>query len=235
MKNKSIAIIQPNYIPWKGYFDIINSVDEFFILDVVQYTRRDWRNRNRIKTQHGVKWLTIPVDVKGRFHEKIKDVKISDKDWGIRHWATISANYAKTPYFRMIGPRLKDLYLKNSETYLSRINYSFIKCINSILGITTRISWCDYYDENREATLNLMDICKQAKATIYVSGPTAKNYFDENRLLKENIRVEWFDYSGYQPYDQPYPPFDHHVSILDLIFCMGPDAFKYMKSFPKIQ
>src|SRR6056297_2335313 len=108
MVEKKVAIIQSSYIPWKGYFDIINSVDEFIIYDNVQYTRRDWRNRNLIKTPNGLKWLTIPVAVKGRYYQAIRDTKVSDKDWPNIHWKSIKHHYSKAPCFNYYAERLED-------------------------------------------------------------------------------------------------------------------------------
>ena len=99
MKIKKVAIIQSNYVPWKGYFDIINKVDEFILYDDVQYTRRDWRNRNKIKTPNGLHWLTIPVEVKGKYNQKIKDTIISEFNWTKKHWNAIKFNYANSKYF----------------------------------------------------------------------------------------------------------------------------------------
>ncbi len=99
---KRVAVVQSNYIPWKGYFDLIAAVDEFILFDDVQYTRRDWRNRNLIKTPQGLKWLTIPVEVKGKFHQKICDTRISEADWGHRHWDILRQKYWRAPFFGML-------------------------------------------------------------------------------------------------------------------------------------
>ena len=107
---KKIAIVQSNYIPWKGYFDLINSVDEFILFDDMQYTKRDWRNRNLIKTQSGLRWLTIPVLVSGKFHQKINETKISDMDWSTEHWKTICCNYARAKYFRDYKDYFEEIY-----------------------------------------------------------------------------------------------------------------------------
>ena len=137
--DKKVAIVQSNYIPWKGYFDLIHEVDEFILFDDVQYTRRDWRNRNRIKTPHGLLWLTIPVWVKGRYHQKIRETVISDSEWSRKHWKTIVQNYARAPYFSRYSDVFEDLYCTNSEKYLSRINYRFIKELCDLLGIATKL------------------------------------------------------------------------------------------------
>src|SRR6266542_1166967 len=138
---KKVAILQSSYIPWKGYFDLINLVDEFILFDDMQYTRRDWRNRNIIKTPKGPIWLTIPVEVKGKYYQKIKDTIISDPNWGKTHWATVVHNYSKARYFAMYREVFENLYLNSEEKFLSRVNYLFLSAICEILGIKTKISW----------------------------------------------------------------------------------------------
>jgi hypothetical protein len=229
--DKKVAIVQSNYIPWKGYFDLINSADEFILLDDLQYTRRDWRNRNLIKSLHGLIWLTIPVQVKGKSHQKIKDTVVSDPKWNQRHWKAIIHNYSKADYFRDLKELFEALYLCTNDKYLSEINYRFITAICKILGISTKISWSMDYDLTEEKTARLISLCKQAGATEYVSGPTGKNYLDEDLFRSEHIKLSYIDYSGYPEYGQLYPPFEHRVSIIDLIFNLGPDATSYMKSF----
>lgn len=228
---KKIAILQSNYIPWKGYFDLINMVDEFVLYDDVQYTRRDWRNRNKIKTPSGLIWLTIPVEVKGKYFQKINETRISEKDWAKKHWRTISLNYAKARYFREYKEIFEELYLSCDEEYLSLINYRFITAINQVLGITTKIRWSSEFTLLDGKNERLIGICKECKANVYLSGPAAKDYIDESLFEKEGIKVEWMDYSGYPEYNQLYPPFEHGVSIIDLIFNEGPNATKFMKSF----
>ena len=228
---KKIAILQSNYIPWKGYFDLINSVDEFVIYDDMQYTKRDWRNRNKIKTPQGLKWLSIPVEVKGKYFQTIKDTKISEKDWNKKHWNILKQNYSKSKYFNDWKDYFEELYLNCNQENLSQINYTFIVAINKILGIKTKIRWSSEFNLVDGQTEKLLNICQECDADIYLSGPAAKKYFDENIANKKNIKVEWIDYSNYPEYQQLYPPFEHGVSILDLIFNEGPNAIKLMKSF----
>lgn len=228
---KKVAIVQSNYIPWKGYFDLINSVDEFILFDDMQYTRRDWRNRNKIKTAKGLIWLTIPVQVKGKYYQKIKDTEISDMEWGRQHWKTITFNYNRARYFQDYKHIFEPLYLSCQEKYLSRINYLFIVNICKILGINTKISWSMDYNIVEGKTERLISLCKQAQATEYISGPAAKNYINEDLFKQENIKLSYIDYSNYPEYHQLYPPFEHGVSVIDLIFNEGENAKKYMKSF----
>lgn len=232
---KKIAILQSNYIPWKGYFDIINMVDEFIFYDTEQYTKRDWRNRNKIKTSNGLIWLTIPVQVKGKFHQTIDETIVSDNTWRKKHWNSITANYSKAKYFDEYKNEFQNLYLDSKEDSLSQINYNFIKKINKILGIKTKLSWSSSFNPKGEKSDKLLDICKKTEAVEYLSGPAAKGYLDTSLFLKNSIQVSWMDYSNYPEYNQLFPPLEHGVSIIDLIFNEGPNAYKFLKSFQKTE
>jgi len=227
---KRVAILQSNYIPWKGYFDLIAAVDEFILFDDMQYTRRDWRNRNKIKTTAGLKWLTIPVEVKGKYFQIIKDTLISDPQWAKNHWDSIRHAYAKAPFFKHFREPFEKLYLSESmPNRLSEINYRFITAICDILEINTKISWSMDYGVIEGKTERLLDLCKKAGGTEYWSGPAAKDYFDSELAKKENVKVVWMDYSGYPEYHQLFGEFEHGVTVLDLIFNVGSDARRYMK------
>ena len=229
--NKRVAIVQSNYIPWKGYFDLINSVDEFILFDDMQYTRRDWRNRNKIKTPQGSLWLTIPVQVKGKYYQKIRETEISDAQWSEQHWKTIVHNYAQAKYFQEYRGVFEELYGGTRESLLGQVNYRFLNTICQLLDIQTRISWSMEYHLIDGKTERLVDLCQQAGATEYLSGPSAKGYIDEMLFEQAGIALRFSDYSGYLEYEQLFPPFDHYVSIIDLIFNTGSDARHYMKSF----
>ena len=227
---KRVAIIQSNYIPWKGYFNIIKCVDHFVLLDDVQYTRRDWRNRNLIKAKAGLKWLTIPVAVKNNYHIKIEDVQTAGSDWRRDHWNQVKDAYSASQYFKEIAPFFEEIYLQNKELNLSKINHSFIKQIVSILKIDTPITWSrEFTDTPTGKTERLVRICKKLNATEYISGMAAKEYLEVDLFDKENIKVVWADYSGYQPYSQLYPPFEHRVSILDMLFNEGIQSAHLLK------
>lgn len=231
MKKKTIAILQSNYIPWKGYFDLINMVDEFILYDDMQYTRRDWRNRNKVIIGDSVQWLTIPVKAKGKFFQKISEVKVNDHEWAKNHWRTLVGYYSKSDHFKEYRDIFEDLYLNNHEEYLSKINYKFILAINEILGITTKIRWSNEFELVDGKTERLLGICKDCNATEYISGPAAKGYFDEQMSAREGIKVRWMDYSNYPEYNQLGSTFEHGVTVLDLIFNEGNNAMEYMKSF----
>ncbi len=227
---KSVAIIQSNYIPWKGYFDIINSVDEFVLYDDMQYTKRDWRNRNKIVTKNGLLWLTIPVLVKGKFYQKIKDTYIVDNSWRKKHWNSLVLNYGKSKGFKLYGELFKSLYLDQEEMNLSEVNYSFIILICNILNIHTKISRSDNYEFEGVKTKPLVEICRACNADVYISGPSAKSYLDETLFEENGLQIEWMNYEGYREYKQINTQFNHYVSILDLIFNEGEHARNYMLS-----
>jgi hypothetical protein len=226
---KKVAILQSNYIPWKGYFDMIAAVDEFILYDDMQYTRRDWRNRNQIKTPQGVQWLTIPVQVKGKYDQKIKDTLIDGSDWATAHWKTLVQNYRRAPHFLEVAQWLEPLYLSESYTNISQLNRRFIEVICHYLGIKTIISNSWDYNLLDGKTERLADLCMQAGGTEYISGPSAKDYVDESVFNNINIQLTWFDYAGYPEYPQLWAEFTHGVTILDLLFNCGKDAPKYMR------
>ena len=225
---KKIFICQSNYIPWRGYFDAINSVDEFIVYDQAQYTKNDWRNRNKIRTAEGELWLTIPVAVKNRLYQKINEVKISNPNWAIKHWKSIENNYSKSPFFKLYSQDFKNLYLNETYTYLTEVNYSFLKLICAILNIKTKITYSlNFPLEGEDKTERIINICKNVNATDYYSGPSAEAYLKKIRFDEENIKLHYFDYSNYKPYSQLHEPFINNLSILDLLFNEGPNSQKY--------
>jgi len=235
VNKKKVAIVQSNYIPWKGYFDMIAAVDEFILYDVVQYTKNDWRNRNKLKTPTGVNWLTIPVHHSGRFGQKICDTEISDPRWSVKHWQTIKTLYGRAPFFDEYRAFLEDLYIQSSTiTHLSQINTLFIVNICLELEIRTKISLAMNYMISGNKNEVLINILKQCNGTEYISGPSAKAYIDEKLFMENGINVQWMDYNGYREYEQLYPPFEHGVSIVDMLVHLGAEGTKkFMKCIKK--
>ncbi len=227
---KKVAISQSNYIPWKGYFDLIKRVDEFVIYDEMQYTKNDWRNRNQIKYEGGLKWLTIPVKTTGRFKQKINETFALDNQWRQSHWDSIKQSYRKAPFFKNYEPLFKELYLGSSEQNLSQINIRFLKEILSLLEIDTKISYSKDFKLKEDRIERLIHICHELKADIYLSSSTAKNYVSEESFKGSGIQVEWLYFRDYPKYEQLYGVFTHHVSILDLIFHEGPNAKTFIES-----
>jgi hypothetical protein len=226
---KRVAIVQSNYVPWRGYFDLIASVDEFVLLDDVQYTRRDWRNRNRIKTEQGTRWLTIPVEVSGRYTQNIDETRIAEPGWAEQHWSIVRQSYREAPGFETEGPFVERLYDRAPGPLLSDVNRHFLAAICERLGILTPLTRSQDYAAEGVKTERLLDICGKSAAATYVSGPSARDYFDEDAFAAQGIEVEWFEYGPYSYYDQVHPPFEPQVSILDTLLCTGQAAAEHVK------
>ena len=227
---KNVIITQSNYIPWKGYFDAISISDEFVVYDDMQYTKRDWRNRNLIKTQQGLKWLTIPVEVKGNFFQKINETKIADKNWNKQHWDILKQSYSKSKKYSETKDFVENLYRSISFDYLTDVNVHFITEICAYLKIDINLRMSSDFILNEERSQRLLDICLELNATDYYSGPAAKAYMDETIFEDAKIGVHYLDYSNYVEYEQLNPPFEHGVSILDLIFNEGEGSYKFLKN-----
>jgi hypothetical protein len=217
------GVIQSNYIPWKGYFDIMHDVDVFVFYDDVQFTKNDWRNRNLIKTPAGRQWLSIPV---GKAQDRlIHEVAIPDTPWACQHWAQLQAHYAAAPYFATYAPMLEEVYLARAWTNLSELNQHLIcRIARDCLGITTEVRDSREFGAVGHKQERLIDLLAKVGADAYVSGPTARDYIDEARFDRAGIEIMWKDYGGYPEYPQFHPPFTHQVTILDLLFHQGPSA-----------
>src|SRR5262245_32739457 len=229
---KSIAILQSNYIPWKGYFDIIGSVDEFLIFDDVQYTRRDWRNRNRIVQNGKLLWLTIPVAAKGAFEAPINAMRINDRSWARKHWASIRHAYAKTAHFGDIAPELEPAYARAADLgLLTEVNELLLRTLSGMLGLAPTFQRTEQIPRRADdATGRLVEICLARGARTYLSGPAAKAYIDQAQFDAAGITVAYANYSGYPAYEQGMQPFEHGVSMLDVLFRFGRAACFHLKT-----
>lgn len=227
-----VAVLQSNYIPWKGYFDIIHDVDLFVFYDDVQYTKNDWRNRNKIKTQNGSAWLTIPTGTD--LDRLICEVSLPDSRWQKNHYKTLVQYYSKAPFFRQYQPLLEEVYLARQWRSLSDLNQYLIKSIaHDCLGMTTEFADSRHYSATGKCLDRLLDVLKKCGATHYLSGPAAQDYIDASAFAVAGIELSYIDYSSYPEYPQFYPPFDHNVSILDLLLHTGPDAPDYIWGWRK--
>ena len=216
-----IAIIQSSYLAWKGYFDIIDDVDHFVLLDDVQYSRRDWRARNRISTAQGEKWLSIPLWNKGRYDWKICEMETKDDAWRRSHYDSLKQAYGRQPFWKNYD--VGDLY-KYAPSLLSEINWMFMERICLWLGIRTQFSWSMPLNIEGVKTDRLLKICQHYKADCYLSGPSAKGYLDVDKLARHGIRTEWKEYDY-----EPYPGMKtHYVSVLDMLYKVGWDR-RYWK------
>ena len=230
---KRVAIVQSNYIPWKGYFDLIAAVDEFILYDDMQFTRRDWRNRNQVKTPQGVQWITVPVKSRGKYLQLIRETEIEGDAWARSHWKTFTANYARAACFDEVAAIFEPLYLGRRYLLLSELNRTLIDATCAYLGVRTRVSASSDYELIEGRSERLAHLCAQAGGTEYVSGPAARGYIDEAAFRERGIALTWFDYAGYPAYPQLWGPFEHGVTILDLLFNCGRDAPRYMKGVPQ--
>jgi hypothetical protein len=218
-----VAIVQSCYLPWKGYFDLIRSVDHFILLDDVQYSRGDWRNRNRIKTAAGLKWLTIPLRHSGTFPALIHDMRISDPDWTRSHYSQLEQAYRECAGWPMLREWLQGNLLAPCEESLSEVNERLTRSLCALLGIGTTITRSEAYGVRCEnPTERVVRLCTAVGATSYLSGPSARAYIETGRFGEAGIALQFFDYSGYPEYPQPHGSFEHAVSILDAIAGLGP-------------
>lgn len=232
------VVIQSNYIPWKGYFDLLAHADTVVFLDSVQSTKNDWRNRNLIKTQSGKTWLTLPIKHSSTL--RIREVEIAMRGWHRKHYRTLSQAYARAPFADSMLPRIEAWYVHASElASLSQVNRVFIRGICDLLDVVPQFVEVESILDDQEhdaltPTDRLVEICKRVGATSYLSGPGARAYLDVGAFTAESIRTEWFHYDGYPQYLQLHGDFDHAVSILDLLLMTGPDARNHaIRSNPK--
>jgi hypothetical protein len=226
-KDRRAAILQSCYIPWKGYFDIIATVDVFVVYDDVKYSKNHWHNRNLIKTQHGLKWLTVPVSHGGV--DSIDSTRIA-RPFAHKHWRSIAQSYARAPFFRKYSEQLEHCFkLAGSLESLSAVNVLFLKALCGELGIRTEIISSRDIEARGTATERLLKIVRGAGADRYLSGPSARAYFDEEVFKAAGVTPEWMDYHGYPEYEQLHGGFEHAVSVLDLLFNTGPHARRYLR------
>jgi hypothetical protein len=221
------VILQPSYIPWRGYFHQIHRADVFVFYDDVQYDKHGWRNRNRIKTANGVQWLTIPVHSHGCVNSgtRIKDIAIDGRrDWAAKHWTTLKQAYARrAPYFARYAPLLEAFY-QQRPALLADFVIELTIAVARELGIThTRFLRSSELDVTGEGTDRLIAILRKIDADHYVTGPAARDYIDAEKFASAGIGLEYMVYD-YPPYEQLYPPYEPRVSILDLLFMQGPQA-----------
>jgi hypothetical protein len=217
-----VAVLQSNYLPWKGYFDIIHDVDLFVFYDDVQFTKNDWRNRNLIKTPGGTQWLTVPVgqDIRRR----ICDVALADARWAKVHWRTLAQNYSRAPHFERYRGFFESVYLERAWATLSELNRHLIEGISRELGIGARFDDSRAHALEGQGSGRLLQLLRRVNAGTYVSGPSARAYIDAEAFAREGIDVVYKSYAGYPEYPQLYPPFEHRVSVVDMLFNLGPAA-----------
>jgi hypothetical protein len=225
-----VAILQPGYLPWLGFFDLMSQVDTFIILDDVQYTVRDWRSRNRIKTPDGAIWLTVPVKAKGAREKLIKEVNIeSSRPWQKKHLKTLELFYKKSLYFDVIIELMRDIYRRN-YTFLIDVDMAFILKIREYLSLKSEILFSSDLPSKGKRNEKLLSICEALNATHYLSGNAAKAYLRESVFADKGITVEWHDYR-HPYYNQLWLKeggFISFLSTIDLLFNHGPDSLSVL-------
>ena len=223
---KRVVINQSNYLPWKGYFDLMHDADVFVFLDNVQFTKNDWRNRNRIKTPQGSQWLSVPV---GRSLDRlISGVTLADPQWQARHWKTLTQVYGRAPHFARYRELFEHVYLERRWSRLSELNQWTIRRIAELLGINVTFADAATFAADGTGQERVLNLLAALEADVYVSGPSAQAYLDPASFAARGVQIHWKDYSGYPEYPQLHPPFEHAVSIVDLLFNTGPDAPYYV-------
>lgn len=225
-----IAIMQPTYLPWSGYFGLINSVDLFVFLDNVQFDKRGWQQRNQIKTTNGAQWLTVPVLSKGLRHQKINQVRIdSNSNYSEKHIKTIKHNYKNAPFFNVFEDELFSVIHNNSNA-LSESNIKIILKLNKLLGITTPTICSSKLDCSGVKADYLVSICKKLNATEYVSPPGSKVYLDKTNVFKlANIPIKYIKFK-HPYYQQLYGSFLENMSVIDLLMSCGEESLKHISN-----
>lgn len=221
-----VAVLQSNYLPWKGYFDLIKQVDKVIFYDDVQFTKNDWRNRNKIKTTIGTEWLTVPV---GKSIQRlICEVKIFDPKWQEKHVTAIVENYESARYFHVLKPLIEEILVNNIWESLSDLNQFSIKLIANFLHCNTVFDDSRNYQLNGKSEERLLELLAKVNASEYFSGPAGKNYLKVENFESKGIQLRFADYSAYKEYEQLHTPFIHEVSVIDLIANTGLAAPTYI-------
>ena len=228
---KSIAIMQPTFLPWIGYFSLIDRVDEFVFLDNVQFDKRSWQQRNRIKTAQGPIWLSVPVLTKGRSSQLIQEVEIlkdADKDPFHKINAAIEHNYKKAPYYHDYAKNLFVLFDDNKHN-LALLNQSIIQWICRQLGIKTPLINASTLSVTGQKESLLVDFCKDRGASHYIAPPGSKTYLEESDAFEAaGIVLEYHNYR-HPIYTQLYGNFKPYMCIIDLLFNEGPASADIIK------
>ena len=227
----NVVILQPSYIPWRGVFDQIQRADLFVFYDDVQYDKRGWRNRNQIKTPRGRQWLSIPVHSRGAQTQNIPihQIRIAwENPWNEIHFKAIQQSYSRAPHFDSYRALLETFYQRRDE-FLADFTIEFTIALARELGNThTRfLRSSEIPGINGQKTDRLIQILQAVGATHYVSGPSARDYIENEKFEQAGITLEYMQYN-YPEYPQLYPPFDPQVSVLDLLFMTGSEASSYI-------
>ena len=227
MTGRTIAVMQPTYLPWIGYFGMIDMADVFIFYDDVQFVKQSWQQRNRIKTQDGWIWLVVPVFQ--NFGQRINKVKINNnQNWSKKHWKSIQYNYSKAPFFNEYGGSFREIYEKEWE-YLVDLNITLIKKISEILGLDTKFMLSsELRGVEGTKTDRLINILKLIGADEYVTGPGTKAYIEPEKFKRNDIMLYWYEFK-HPSYKQLYGDFVPYLSVIDLLYNMGGESVQVIR------
>lgn len=219
-----VCIAQPEHLPWLGYFDKMARSDVFVFLDTVQFKRRYFENRNRVRTSSGSTWVTVPVRAKGRYQQAIRDVEIdTDRAWQRPYWRTIEMNYRRAPYFPRYSAALEEIILGRSWTQLVDLNLALIRMGADAFGIGATCLNASALDVTGKATGLLVSICRRLGARTYLSGISGRDYLDEDVFRAAGIAVEYQEFH-HPVYQQLHVPFEPCMGFVDVLFNHGGEA-----------
>lgn len=223
-----VGVIQSSYVPWRGYFDFIRSVDLFVVYDDVQYSKGGWRNRNRLKVQAGLRWITVPVSISlGQTIDEV-EISIGQKSWAEGHARLLRESLSEAPHFSDAW-EIWSLAVEPNCRRLSQLNVHLLKAVCEYLEIRTPIVMSSDYPTQGEATTRLLSLLRAVGATSYLSGPSAASYLDTSLFVAHNIRLEYKSYD-YAPYPQLHGSFAGSVTVLDLIANCGRESSRHIVS-----
>jgi hypothetical protein len=223
-----VTILQPSYLPWLGFFEQMSRSDKFVLLDDVQYTRRDWRNRNKVRVKEGWAWLTVPVQQKNLFSQSLLETRIDNSvSWRRKHLQSLRQHYCKAPYFENYFPRCEQLYEKD-WTFLFDLCLETINFLKEEIGIDTPLLRSSEMKTSGTKADKLLSICGELGATHYLSGESASDYISEEEFSSRGVELEYQQYE-HPVYLQRYSGFVPHLSAIDLLFNCGKQSLEILK------
>ncbi|MEW6278784.1 MAG: WbqC family protein [Candidatus Eremiobacterota bacterium] len=219
-----VVILQPGYLPWLGYFDQMARCDRFVVYDDVQYDRHGWRNRNRIKTSQGVRWLTVPVLRAER--PLIRDARVGPGSWARRHLMTLQQSHSRAPHAASVLHRLAPLY-ERPWTFLLDLDLAVCEVLRELLGLKTPLVLASDLKVEGGRCQRLVEMCRRLQADTYLTGRAARAYLDESLFAAQGIRVEYQDYQ-HPIYPQLHGDFVPYLSVVDLLVNCAPNALQIL-------
>ncbi|GAC1576684.1 MAG: WbqC family protein [Candidatus Elarobacter sp.] len=229
---QTAVVLQPSYLPWRGYFDLVDRADVFVFYDDVQYDKHGWRNRNRVKTANGPAWLTVPVHAHGAVREgaTIADIAVDHRrDWVRTHLETLRHAYRRQPYYARYAPLIASI-LEKRHPRLVDLTIELTVALARELGSTTRFVRSSEFAAHGAKNDRLLDVLERIGATRYLSGPSARAYIDPERFAAAGIALEYAEYA-YPAYEQNHGPYERAISLVDTLFALGPATIDNIRAY----